>query len=82
MDFAHVEDQLIRSVLEGDISEDALCYALTKTIEHAWADQTHPDVPYAVSEQRLALAYDASDWWNEHGNVFESLECLRQAWKI
>jgi hypothetical protein len=80
MNFAHVEDKLIRSVLEGDISEDALCYALSETICHARADQANEDVPYAVSEQRLGLAYDAAEWWNEHGNVFESLECLRQCW--
>lgn len=37
--FNHVNDPLIRSVLEGDISEDALCYALNETLRHARADQ-------------------------------------------
>lgn len=82
MQFEHVEDTLIRSVLQGDISEDALCYALNETLRHAQADQVNEDVPYAVAEQRLALAYDAADWWNEEGNVFESLECLRQCWAV
>lgn len=82
MGFAHVEDKMIRSVLEGDIDEDALCYALTKTLEHAQADQLNEDVPYAVSEQRLALAIEASEWWNEESDVFKSIECLRQAWVV
>ena len=80
--FEHVEDLTIRSVLQGDISEDALCYALNETLRHAMADQENEDVPYAISEQRLALAYDAADWWNEEGDAFQSVECLRQCWAI
>ena len=78
--FNHVNDPLIRSVLEGDISEDALCYALNETLLHARADQANENVPYAISEQRLALAYDAADWWNEEGDVFSAVEALRHCW--
>lgn len=78
--FNHVEDKTIRSVLEGDVSEDALCYAINETLGHAQADQANEDVPYAVSEQRLALAQDASDWWNEEGDMFEAVEALRECW--
>lgn len=78
----HVEDTLIRSVLNGDLSEDALCYALTKTLRHAMADQADEDVPYAVSEQRLALAYDAADAWCVEGDAFAALECLQACWAV
>ena len=76
----HVEDALIRSVLNGDLSEGALCYAVAQTLDHAMADQENEDVPYAVSEQRLALAYDASDAWNIEGDAFGALEYLKACW--
>lgn len=76
----HVDDDLIRSVLNGDLSEDALCYAISKTLDHAMADQTDEDVPCAVSERRLAWAYDASDAWNIEGDAFGALECLQACW--
>lgn len=76
----HVEDALIRSVLNGNLSEDALCNAIAKTLDHAMADQENEDVPYDVSEQRLALAYDASDAWNIEGDAFGALECLQACW--
>ena len=78
--FNHVEDKTIRSVLEGDVSEDTLCYALNETFRHAQVDQANEDVPYVVSEQRLALAQDASDWWNEEGDMFKAVEALRACW--
>ena len=78
--FNHVEDKTIRSVLEGDVSEDALCYAINETLRHSQADQASEDVPYVISEQRLALAQDASDWWNEDGDMFKAVEALRECW--
>ncbi len=80
--FGHVEDTLVRSVLEGNISEHAICYAITETLNAALADQHNEDVPFCVSEQRLALAQDAADWWNEEGNIFECLGCLQLCWSI
>ena len=80
--YDHVEDAMIRSVLQGDISEDALCYALNETLRHAQADQADENVPYAISEQRLALAYDAIDAWNVEGNAELSIELLRQCWGV
>ena len=77
----HVEDALIRSVLNGYLSEDAVGYAVSKTLEHAMADQMNEDVPYAVSEQRLALAYDASGAWCV-GDNFGALNCLQACWAI
>ena len=82
MRFEHVKDDLIRSVLNGDVSEDALCYAINETLRHAQADQADDDVPYAISEQRLALACDAEDAWNVEGDAFQSVEYLRQCWAL
>lgn len=82
MQYDHVEDPTIRSVLQGDISEDAMCYALNETLRHIQADQANEDVPYFVSEQRLALAHDAVVAWNVEGDAFQSLEYLRQCWAV
>ena len=79
MTFDHVADNRIRSVLNGDASEDALRYALDMTLEHAEADQADQDVPFSVSEQRLALALDASEWWDV-GNKSMAIQCLKDAW--
>lgn len=81
-DWNHVEDALIRSVLNGDLSENAVDLAIAKTLDHAMADQVNEDVPYAVSEQRLALAYDASDAWNVEGDAFGALEYLQACWSV
>lgn len=78
-DWNHVDDDLIRSVLNGNLSEDAVGYAVSKTLDHAMADQMNEDVPYAVSEQRLALAYDASGAWCV-GDNFGALEYLQACW--
>ena len=78
--FNHVKDKTIRSVLECDVSEDALCHALNETLRHALLDSNDQNIPAKVSEQRLALAQDASDWWNEDGDMFEAVEALRAFW--
>ena len=78
--FNHVKDKIIRSVLEGDVSEDALCYALNETLRHALSDSNDQNIPAKVSEHRLTLAQDASDWWNEDGDMFEAVEALRECW--
>lgn len=45
-EYAHVVDKKIRSVLEGDVSEDAICYALTQSRDAVMQDQFNPDVSY------------------------------------
>lgn len=82
MNFEHVEDKLVRSVLMGDLSEDALCYAISYTLECALKDQQNQEVPFSVSEQRLCAAIDAQEWWNEEGNPFEAVESLKEAWSV
>ena len=80
--FDHVGDALIRSVLQGDISEDSLCYALSETMDAALKDMTHPLLTQHYAEKRLSLAQEASDWWNEEGNAFKAVECLQEFWTI
>ena len=82
MNFGHVEDKLVRSVLMGNLSEDALCYAIEYTLECALKDQQDQEIPFSVSEQRLCAAMGAADWWNEEGNPFEAVESLKAAWGV
>jgi len=81
-DFAHVEDALIRSVLLGDVSEDALCYALHQT-ELAYAQDTRNDmIPFEVLTAREEAVTDAVEWWNEHGDSFRAVESLQRYWSV
>ena len=80
--YGHVQDDLIRSTLMGDYSGDSLAYTIGQTLSHAHADKTNEEIPFCISEQRLALALDAEEWWNEHGNYFECLQSLRAFWSI
>ena len=80
--YGHVQDSLIRSTLMGDCSEDSLSYTIHQTLAHAHADQSNEEVPFNISEQRLALALDAEEWWNEHGDSFECLQSLREFWSV
>lgn len=82
MTFDHVEDAIVRSVLMGDLSEDALCHALSYTLECAERDYLNEEIPFKVSYHRLCAAMDASDWWNTEGNAFEAVECLKDAWRV
>lgn len=81
-DFAHVEDKMIRSVLNGDISEDAICYTLHETQKAFEADEANEDIPLHVLNARGQAIEDATEWWNEEGNVFETLECLKKYWSV
>lgn len=81
-DFAHVEDALIRSVLLGDLSEDALCYALRQTELAFAADENNEDVPFEVLSVREQAIEDAVGWWNDEGNAFRAVESLQQYWSV
>lgn len=80
--FSHVIDPDLRRLLNGDLSEDALCTALTTTLDAARADQNNPRVPLALAERRQAQAEEACEAWNEHGDMPEALEALRRYWSI
>ncbi len=79
-EFAHVEDLKIQSVLNGDVSEDAICYALTQSREAVMQDQFNPDVSYKVLAIREAAIDEAEFAWNEDGDLDEMLAALRRFW--
>lgn len=77
---AHIKDKLLRSVLDGDLSEDALCYAITYSWNAAMEDRLNTDIPREVSADRMLLAAEAEWSWNEDGDAFAALEALRRQW--
>ena len=80
--FDHVVDDRVRSVLLGDLSEDAICYALTQSRAAVEADQFNPDVSYRVLNAReLAIDY-AEFCWNDEGDPFGAMEYLQQFWRV
>ena len=80
--FDHVVDARVRSVLMGDLSEDAICYALTKSRAAVEADQFNPDVSYRVLNARELAIGDAEYCWNDEGDPFGAVECLQQFWSV
>lgn len=81
-DFAHVVDSKIRSVLQGDVSEDALCYALHQT-ELAFATDCRDEmIPAAVLAARGQAVTDAVEWWNLEGDAFQAVESLKSYWSV
>ncbi len=80
-EYAHVVDKKIRSVLEGDVSEDAICYALTQSRDAVMQDQFNPDVSYETLAAREEAIDDAEFCWNEEGDLDGALEGLQRFWK-
>lgn len=80
-EFAHVEDQKIQSVLNGDVSEDAICYALTQTRRAVMEDQFNPDVSYKVLAIREEAIDTAEFCWNEEGDLDGTLDALQRYWR-
>ena len=78
--FSHVEDQTLRSTLEGDFSEDSICQALNATSDALESDYKNEDVSqksYAIREDAYEEALHA---WNEEGDAAACLEALRKFW--
>lgn len=80
--FDHVVDARIRSVLMGDLSEDAICYALTQSRDALMQDQFNPDVSYKVLDAREAAIDDAEFSWNDEGDPFSAMESLKKFWSV
>jgi hypothetical protein len=78
--FDHVDDKRIQSVLNGDVSEDAICYALTQTRQAVMQDQFNPDVSYRTLAIREAAIDDAEFCWNEEGDMDGTLDALQRYW--
>jgi alpha-galactosidase/6-phospho-beta-glucosidase family protein len=80
-DFDHVEDQKIRSLLLGDVSEDAICYALTQSRDALMSDQFNPDVSYKTLAIREEAIDDAEFCWNDEGDLDGTLAGLQRFWR-
>lgn len=80
-DFDHVADQKIRSLLLGDVSEDAICYALTQSRDALMADQFNPDVSYKTLAIREEAIDDAEFCWNDEGDLDGTLSGLQRFWR-
>ncbi len=78
--FAHVADDKIRGVLTGDVSEDAICYALTQTRKAVMEDQFNPDVSYKTLAIREEAIDDAEFCWNDEGDLDGTLDALQRYW--
>lgn len=79
--FGHVEQDWLRKILEGDVSEDAICEALAYTRECLEEDSGDEEVSLAALEYRLHWLEDAECAWNEEGDMMWSLDSLRNVWK-
>jgi hypothetical protein len=80
--FDHVEDDRVRSVLMGDVSEDAIIYALTQTRGAVASDQFNPDVSYRVLNAREYAIERAEICWNEESDADGTLQYLQDFWSV
>lgn len=80
----HVDDETTRSVLNGDLSEDAVCRALCYAGKCLQADMDfgRGNLPDDVLDARFDACQAAHDAWNEQGNIFATVEALRRFWNI
>ena len=80
--FDHVVDDRVRRVLMGDVSEDAICYALTQSRGAVAADQFNPDVTTKTLMARERAIEYAEICWNEDGDLDGALVYLQDFWSV
>lgn len=84
MNFAHVENKNLRSLLEqgwqGD--EDDICRALTLSADCVAQDAFNELLDMRIVDARAAALDNASHAWNEEGDGFAAVDCLRELWMI
>ena len=78
--FDHVEQDWLRDILNGDVSEDAICRALTYTRACLEDDSLNEDVSYERLERRLEDLEDAEYQCDVEGDMMQALESLRNVW--
>ena len=80
--YNHVTDPVVRAVLDGDISEDAICLALTVTSAALIVDMHSTDlgIDLTVLDARRQDYEDADYAWNEEGDAAACVEALRRYW--
>lgn len=80
MTYEHITEPTVLRVLQGDISEDAICQALHASQECVSQDLLAGEVDPLVLDARLDALNDALFAWNEEGDAAACVEALRTLW--
>lgn len=81
MGYEHIEQEWLRVVLQGDVSDDSIVRALEYTKECLNEESGDDDVSFAALEYRLDWLDDASFAWYHEDNIKWALDSLRNVWK-
>lgn len=79
--FEHVEQEWLRKVLLGDVSEDKICQALEYTRRCLSEDYDNENVSLADLDYRFEWLEDAELAWNEEGDMMWALDSLKNVWR-
>jgi hypothetical protein len=79
--FDHVESELIRDLCNGDIEPHSglLAFAIGYIAKLAELDADDSDIPYAITDKRMADAERATDAFDS-GNYGDCLTAIREFW--
>lgn len=84
MKFGHVEDKSLQTLLEqgwqGD--EDDICRALTLSADCVAQDAFNELIDMRIVDARADALAEAEHAWNEEGDGFAAVDCLRELWMI
>lgn len=79
----HVDHAITREVLtQQSIDEDSICQALTFANKCFVDDAHNPDIMPKIYHQRGLAVKEASECWNELGDLEGTIEALRRFWSI
>lgn len=79
----HVDHETTREVLEQkSIDEDSICQALTFADQCLQADQHNENVKHEWYHARASALDDASECWNELGDLAGTIEALKRFWSV
>jgi hypothetical protein len=83
-DFAHVENQRLRELLENgwDGDEDSICQALTYSAKCVDEDETNEFISSEIYCARSMELEYAEISWNEEGDGFAAVDHLRKLWSV
>ena len=84
MNFGHVENNMLRSLLENgwDGDEDSVCEALTHSADCVAQDAFNELLDMRVVDARSAALDNAEQAWNTEGDGFAAVDYLRELWLI
>ena len=81
MGYEHIEQDWLRVVLQGDVSDESIVRALDYTKACLAEDSGDDDVSFAALEYRLDWLDDASFAWYYEDDINWALDSLRNVWK-